>query len=373
MRCASFTLPFLSLFAVLGCSDSGAEPAPDVTLGTGGDTSNVVGTGGDTALATGGSEAATGGTGTGGTATGGAGAMDMLGMQADPGTDGDGTFDQPEPYSAPPEALGLIGGAPQGSITANAFYDSPNVYPELTFEYSIYVPAQYQPGKPAALMVFQDGAHYTGASDAAFNSQNVFDNLIHEGTMPVTIALFINPGSKSPSGVYQYPDEVSIRSMQYDTPTDVFSRFLIDEAIPDLVLSKYDIVKDPEGWAIGGHSSGGIASIIAAWSRPDVFRKVLSHNASFPNTGGVLPQAIADEPTAKPIRIYLLSGTGDINNGNGSWFDTNTEAAMILEAKGYHYRYRSGVGDHYPPRQAEAVYPEALRWLWRGYSLPWYQ
>lgn len=370
MRCASITLPCITLALALACSEGTSEPAPEMTPGTGGDAPATVGTGGDTPLATGGSEAATGGAGV---ATGGDTAMEMLGVQADPGTDGDGTFDHPEPYSAPPEALGLIGGAPQGSITANAFYDSPTVYPELTFEYSIYVPAQYVPGKPAALMVFQDGAHYTGASEAAFNSQNVFDNLIHEGSMPVTIALFINPGSKSESGIYQYPAEQGLRSMQYDTPTDVFSRFLLTEAIPDLVTSKYDIVKDPNGWAIGGHSSGGIAAIIAAWSQPDAFRKVLSHNASFPNTGGVLPQAIADEPTVKPLRIYLLSGTGDIDNGNGSWFETNNEAAMILETKGYHYRYSQGTGGHYPPRQAEAAYPEALRWLWRGYTLPWYE
>jgi len=36
----------------------------------------------------------------------------------------------------------------------------------------------------------------------------------------------------------------------------------------------------------------------------------------------------------------------------------------------YHYRFRSGEGEHYPPVQAVADYPDTLRWLWRGYTLP---
>ena len=43
---------------------------------------------------------------------------------------------------------------------------------------------------------------------------------------------------------------------------------------------------------------------------------------------------------------------------------------LFLCEQGYAYRYRSGTGDHYPPKQAIADYPDALRWLWRGYSLP---
>jgi enterochelin esterase family protein len=221
-------------------------------------------------------------------------------------------------------------------------------------------------------MVFQDGSHYAGKS-AAFNSSVVLDNLIHEGAMPPTIGLFLNPGSMSPSGVFVYEDEKAVRSEQYDTPSATYSQFLLQEAIVDLVQSAYDIVEDPDGWAIGGHSGGGICALIAAWYQPNAFHKVLTHNAAFPNTGGAFPQLIAETDPILPLRVSLLGSSNDIGgNAPGQWFDTNNQAAAIFEEKGYHYRYLSGTGGHFPPTQAESDYPDALRWLWRGYSLPWY-
>jgi enterochelin esterase-like enzyme len=61
-------------------------------------------------------------------------------------------------------------------------------------------------------------------------------------------------------------------------------RFLVDEIIPDVVSARYDIV--PNGWAIAGQSSGGIAAFTAAWHRPDRFTRVLTQNGSFVNIRG---------------------------------------------------------------------------------------
>jgi len=33
-------------------------------------------------------------------------------------------------------------------------------------------------------------------------------------------------------------------------------------------------------------------------------------------------------------------------------------------------RYRPGTGMHYPPAEAAQDFPDALRWLWRGYHDP---
>ena len=57
-------------------------------------------------------------------------------------------------------------GVPQGSITAGEFADS-EVFPGTTRGYSVYVPAQYSPDRPANLMVFMDGAGYL-RPDGAF-------------------------------------------------------------------------------------------------------------------------------------------------------------------------------------------------------------
>ncbi|HVJ20986.1 MAG TPA: hypothetical protein VM686_36500, partial [Polyangiaceae bacterium] len=84
--------------------------------------------------------------------------------------------------------------------------------------------------------------------------------------------------------------------------------------------------------------------------------------ATLPLTGGFFPDALLEAP-AKPLRIYHMSGSNDPES-----FGANNEAAENLASMNYHYRYRPGEDVHYPPAAAAADYPDALRWLWRGYS-----
>ena len=181
--------------------------------------------------------------------------------------------------------------------------------------------------------------------------------------MPVTIAVFIFPGTDDG---HQVGGGDPDRSTQYDTPNDQYGKFLSEEFLPANVLNQYDIVTDADGWGIAGHSSGGIASIIAGWYWPDRFRKLLTASPSFPNRGNVFPDEFLTVQTPKPLRIYHMSGTADI----GSFYEENNAAAEIFEQLGYHYRYRPGEDQHYPPRAAMADFPEALRWMWRGYHTP---
>jgi enterochelin esterase-like enzyme len=281
----------------------------------------------------------------------------------------DGVSDQPEPYLPSPETQVRRNGVPAGTLSAARVYESRAAYSEHRFEYRIYVPAQYSPGRPVALSVFQDGGLYLGRQEARFDSVVTFDNLIASGDIPVMLALFINPGT--PSGSYHHPRERALRSLQYDALDDRYARFLIEEAVPDLVTSRYDVVTDAEGWSIAGHSSGGIAAFTVAWQYPDKFRKVLTHNASFVNIrGGDAYPALIRSTAPKPLRVSLLSGSADSNNEYGCWFDANQAMASALEARGYRHRFRRGHGAHYPPVQAVADYPDALRWLWAGYRLP---
>jgi enterochelin esterase-like enzyme len=177
----------------------------------------------------------------------------------------------------------------------------------------------------------------------------------------VTIAVFIFPGTNDG---HQVGGGDGGRSTQYDTPNDQYGKFLLEEFLPANITSKYDIVSDADGWAIGGHSSGGIASIIAGWYWPDRFHKLLTASPSFPNKGGKFPGEFLTVPTPKPLRIYHLSGTMDL----GGFKAANDQAAKDFAMIGYHYRYRPGEDAHYPPKAAIADFPEALRWLWRGYK-----
>jgi hypothetical protein len=45
--------------------------------------------------------------------------------------------------------------------------------------------------------------------------------------------------------------------------------------------------------------------------------------------------------------------------------------ADALEEKGYHYRFAHGSGGHDMQQAAKDMVDE-WRWLWRGYSLPYY-
>ncbi|HEY0710951.1 MAG TPA: alpha/beta hydrolase-fold protein, partial [Polyangia bacterium] len=289
------------------------------------------------------------------------------GMQGDPGTEGDGTFMQPPPYTLPPEGRMAINNAPKGQLLGPMVHTLKGTYPNWSawkFTYWVYVPAQYKPGKAAALMVFQDGSLYIGPgfSDARFNTPQVFDNLIHEGAMPVTIGVFIEAGSSN--GQHVGGGDPG-RSRQYDTPSNEFGKFILTEFLPDNVLGKYTIVSDPDGWATGGHSSGGIAAFMMAWYYPDKFRKVLAASPSFSNTRGVFPAEILKVTPPKPIRVYHMAGTRDL----GGWLAANNQAAMNFKQMGYHHRYRPGEDIHYPPTAAAADFPDALRWLWRAYKL----
>lgn len=359
-----------------GVASAGGGSAGTATGGTGGAPGGAAGSSsaGSAGLPTAGTGAAgaagansAGAAGAAG-AGGSAGAVNLgMGTQMDPGSEGDGTYDQPPPYDFPPESLSHLDGAPQGSVTGPFLHVQTGEYSnwdQWTFTWYLYVPAQYQPGHAAALMVFNDGYLYNSVpgitEDSPFNAPTVFDNLIHEGSMPVTIGVFIWPGTNDG---HKVGGGDGGRSRQYDTPNDQYGKFLLEEFLPANVLNDYDIVTDPDGWGIAGHSSGGIASIIAGWYYPDNFRKILTASPSFPNTGGVFPGIFEDEP-AKPLRIYHLAGSNDLGGFKGA----NDDAAMIFEQLGYHYRYRPGEDQHYPPRAAIADFPDALRWLWRGYS-----
>ena len=322
------------------------------------------------------------GTGGGGQATGGG-----VGVQAPPGADGDGKTTQNAPYNEPPEVTGLLNGAPAGLLnglpptmqgaTTPMLYASPAKYPGYKFHYWIWVPAQYQAGKPAALMVFQDGPHYLGITDSHFHTPTVFANLIKSGDMPVTIAVFTEAGT--PDGNFNFDAQRLIREKEYSEYSDVFARFLLDELLPNVVTNKYDIVKDADGWAIGGQSSGGNCALIVGMHESAKFHKILTHNGAFDNADlqtsdymnnakPVFPKVIADGAVL-PLRINLLSGPNDI----AITYKYNQDVVAALTAKGYHYRYTEGSGMHYPPLHAVSDYPAALRWLWRGYTLPWYQ
>ena len=254
---------------------------------------------------------------------------------------------------------------PQGKITEHTWKSQ--IFDGTNRRYSIYVPAQYDGSKPAAVMVFQDGHTYV-KRDGKFRAPVVMDNLIHAGEMPVTIGIFLDPGHKKPlpdkAGWEPAPEN---RSFEYDSLGDQYARFVIDEILPE-VSKQYKLTDNPEMRAICGISSGGICAFTVAWERPDMFRKVLSHVGSFVDLrGGHNYAPMIRKTPKKPIRVFLQDGSGDLDNKFGNWPLANQEMAASLKFSGYDFEFVYGTGGH-NDIHGGSIMPESMRWLWRDWK-----
>ncbi|MDO8541481.1 MAG: SMP-30/gluconolactonase/LRE family protein [Opitutaceae bacterium] len=255
-------------------------------------------------------------------------------------------------------------GVPHGTVTQMPAWQSKS-FAGTTRDWWIYVPAQYQPDGNAALMVFQDGQKYIDLK-GAWRVPTVFDNLIARGEMPVTIAVFVNPGHDPSKGKPKNPTSGSNRSLEYDSLGDHYARFLLEEILPE-VAKQYRFSPDPERHAIAGSSSGGIAAFTTAWERPDQFRKVFSTVGSFTNIrGGNDYPALIRKTERKPIRMFLQDSSGDLDNTNGHWPTANQRMHAALRYMGYDVRFDFVEGYGHNPFRGGSIFPDALRWLWRS-------
>ncbi len=290
-------------------------------------------------------------------------------------------------------------GVPKGKITKSTL--ASQVFDGRTFTYQVYVPAQYDGTKPAAVFVGQDGNNYI-RDPGAWHLNVVFDNLIAKKEMPVTIGIFIDPSSQGD------------RAMEYDTLGDRYARFLIDEVLPE-VGKTYQLTTDPEGRAIAGFSSGAICAFTVAWERPDQFRKVISCFGSFTaiayrparagqpavSGGEIYPTLIRKTPI-KPLTVFIQDGSNDLNNEFGSWYLANQQMVSALEwananppgtrgggrrgappASGaaavdavattapapvrYKVNHAFGDGGH-TANHGASLFPDIIRWMWKDYE-----
>jgi enterochelin esterase-like enzyme len=247
-------------------------------------------------------------------------------------------------------------GVPEGKLIQMSKWSS-KIFEGTTRDWWVYVPAQYKPEVPACVMVFQDG------QNAKNYAPVVLDNLIAKGEMPVTVGIFLAPGTRA--------DGKSNRSFEYDTLSDRYARFLLEEILPE-VEKTYKLRHDPASRAIAGISSGGICAWTVAWERPNEFSKVLSWVGSFTNIasgptlreGGHNYPALIRKTPKKPIRIFMQGGANDLDNQHGNWPLANQEMAKALAFAGYDFKFEFGNGFH-SDRHGRAILPDSLRWLWR--------
>ncbi len=257
-------------------------------------------------------------------------------------------------------------GVPKGEVNKYTF-DQSKVFPGTWREYWIYVPRQYDAAKPACVYLAQDGVGY--------NAPIVFDNLIHRKEMPVTIGVFVMHGRVRAADPTNALDRFN-RSYEYDGLGDAYARFLLEELLPEVEKKTaadgrpIRLSKDPNDRCIAGASSGGICAFTAAWERPDEFRRVFSSVGTFVGLrGGDVYPTLIRKTEPKPIRIYLQDGSNDQNIYGGDWWMANQMMERALVFAGYDVQHAWGDGGH-NGKHASAIFPEAMRWLWRDYPKP---
>ncbi len=240
-----------------------------------------------------------------------------------------------------------------------------------TRKVAVYVPKQYVSGTAAPFIVSADGP------DGMLFS--VLDNLIPQHKLPVMIAVSIANGGGDAQG--------SERGLEYDTMSGRYAEFVEQEVLPRVEAEAHvKLTKDPDGRATMGYSSGGACALIMAWYHPELYHRVLAYSGTFvnqqwpwnpqtPHGAWGFHEHLIHESPVKPIRIWMEVGDRDLLNPNvmrddmHDWVLANERMAKVLATKGYHYQFvfaRNAV--HVDRAVRQQTLPEALEYLWKGYS-----
>src|SRR3954453_244900 len=178
------------------------------------------------------------------------------------GARGDAIGYNPDSYAKP--------GVPKGKVSDKLTIVS-KIYDGMKSDYWVYAAPGVDPAVPSPLMVWQDGQGMVGE----YSSGRLFtvtENLFAQKLLPPMVYVLIAPG--------QSTDGRAMRSIEYDTVSDRYPRFLMEEVLPE-VEKMYKLRPDGYSRAIGGSSSGGICAFNAAWIMPEKFARVHSTVGSF--------------------------------------------------------------------------------------------
>ena len=143
----------------------------------------------------------------------------------------------------------------------------------------VYVPAAYEDGTKAPMLVIHDGPGQLN------RVRNALDNLTiskdPDRKLPAFIAIAVQNGGSDAKN--------SERGLEYDTLSDRLARFIHGEVLPAVLNNpqikaaypKLAFTDNPWGRAVMGCSSGGAAALTMGWFRPDLFRRLIAYSGTF--------------------------------------------------------------------------------------------
>jgi enterochelin esterase family protein len=257
-------------------------------------------------------------------------------------------------------------GVPAGKLSEKRVITS-KIYDGMKADFWYYASPGVDANSPSPLMIWQDGQTLIAGDLLRLRLFTVTENLVAQKRIPPMVHVLIAPGFAT--------DGKPMRSIEYDTVSDRYNRFLMEEVLPE-VEKVYKLRQDGYSRAIAGESSGGICSFNSAWFNPDKFARVHSTIGSFTSIqwhpdekldGGNLYPFMVRKLPKRNIRVWMSDGTDDLENDHGSWPLQNIQLANSLKMRGYDFHFRFGSATH-DSAQAAIDLPESLTWLWRGYD-----
>jgi sugar lactone lactonase YvrE len=85
--------------------------------------------------------------------------------------------------------------------------------------------------------------------------------------------------------------------------------------------------------------------------------------------GGNAFPVLVRKTEPKALRVFLQDGSSDLDIYGGNWWIANQDMLSALEFAGYEVNHAWGDGGH-DGKHGAAVFPDAMRWLWRDYPKP---
>jgi enterochelin esterase family protein len=252
----------------------------------------------------------------------------------------------------------------------------------------VYVPAAYQDGDTAPILVTLDGPSRLNLVRNALDNLTVSSD--PQRRLPAFVVIAVENGGNDGKG--------SQRGLEYDTLSDRFARFINDEVLPAVLANPeiraaypgLEFTENPWGKAVMGCSSGGAAALTMGWFRPDLFRRLITYSGTFVDQQDDDAPEEAQFPLGaweyhsslkliensekKPLRIFTHvsdrdNRAQDPEETYHNWVMANQRTAAALRAQGYDYRYVfSRDTKHCDQKVFEHTLADTLVWMWRGYQ-----
>ncbi|MEM6639495.1 MAG: alpha/beta hydrolase-fold protein [Pseudomonadota bacterium] len=167
-------------------------------------------------------------------------------------------------------------------------------------EILVYLPATFRRNRRYPLLICHDGADYVRYAAL----KTVLDNLITDLDIPPLVVAL----TQSPDRLVEYAGN------------DAHARFISEDLLGYMTAS-YPLIDERRSRAVMGASFGGVASLHASWSAPELFGKLLLQSGSFafsdfgPHSRGEVFDPVVDfvnrfraSPRQCADRVYMSCG-----------------------------------------------------------------